>query len=188
MRMPSSDSMFRLRNSPCTVVVSGTALRTVPPSMVPTLNVVSSSSLPWGSRVIISAAMRIADRPLLRLNARVSRAARDLDVEPDVLRAGRRDLTGRPLAVEHDCLLAAEQREVEIARAHKTDLLFTRKCHLDGVAWDAIFFDRLQRLDYRGDPRLAVASQYRRPVGYDSLTVNRRLDAAPRLDRVHVSG
>ena len=55
--------MFKVRNSPVRVALSGTVLRVEPPSMVPMLNVVSSSSLPCGRRVMISEATRMADMP-----------------------------------------------------------------------------------------------------------------------------
>ena len=55
--------MFLLRNSPENDASSGTAFRTVPPLMMPTLKVVSSSSRPCGNWPMISAAMRMAESP-----------------------------------------------------------------------------------------------------------------------------
>ena len=63
IRSKSTVSVLWLRNSPPKLASTGTALRTVPPVISPTLKVVSSSSRPLGSSLMISDAMRIADSP-----------------------------------------------------------------------------------------------------------------------------
>ena len=59
----SKVSVFWLLNSPLIEASTGTAFLTVPPLIIPTLNVVSSSRRPWGSSFISSVAIFIADNP-----------------------------------------------------------------------------------------------------------------------------
>ena len=60
---------------------------------------------------------------LFRLYSGVRGASRYLDVEAYILRTGRGYLAWRPLAVEYDGLLALDEREVQIARAHESYFL-----------------------------------------------------------------
>ena len=59
----SSVSRLLVRNSPWINTFAGTAFLTDPPSILPILNVVSLSNLPWGNLFISLLAIIIADNP-----------------------------------------------------------------------------------------------------------------------------
>ena len=175
-----------LLNSPTTVAFSATAFRTVPPSMVPQLKVVSASRRPWGSLVTISAATRIADRPLLRLDAGVGGPPRDLDLVADVGWGCRGDAARGTLTVEDDGLPGGYQGEVQFPGAQQPGLLGAGEAHLDGDVADAVLPDRLDGLENGRESRLAVAPQYGGAIGHDAVALDPWLDAPARLDGVHV--
>ena len=178
--------MLRLRNSPMNEASSGTALRTEPPEMTPTLMVVSSSRRPWRSSVIISAAMRMAESPFLRLDAGVCGAAGDVHGEDDVGGAGTGHLAGRAVTVEDHAALGLDHRYVKIARADQAKLLFAGEYELYGDPLRAVLVKRLQRFQYGGDTGLAIAAEDGGAVGDDAVVQYLRLYASARLDGVHV--
>ena len=130
----SKDSVLRLRNSPPKAASAGTALRTVPPEIKPTLKVVSSSRRPWGSSPINLGSDPDGGQSLFRLDTGVGAAALYRNVKGHIGRAGTGNGIHRPVAVKDHRFLCPDHGIVQIGGAHQANFLAPRENDLDRAA------------------------------------------------------
>ena len=158
----------------------------VPPVIVPTFAVESSSTRPSRISEIARAAAAIAERPSSGMHAGVRRAAVERHLERlRVRRAEDHDADRRRLVVDV-ADARAQPRVVERVGADEADLLLRREEQLDAGVRPALGEHAPRRLEHRRDGRLVVGAEDRPGRVPDDAVLDHRLDRRGRRHGVEV--
>ena len=168
------------RASAATVHHSGTMLRAVPPSILPTFAVVSSSRRP-SRRSAIARAAAIAGRP----SSDTCRRARRAVEAPEERGRRRRARTTSPIgaAWSNTYPTEARSRVWSNAGAEEADLLLRREHGLDARVPTTLGDDPADRLEHDRDGRLVVGAEDR-SAGVSDDVLLRQARSAPRAGTV----